>query len=259
MLRLSKVNKYYRVGTHSLHVLRDIDVEVADGEFVAIMGASGSGKSTMLNILGILDEYDSGEYWLGDTLIRSLSESRSAYYRNRYIGFVFQSFNLLPFKTALENVALPLYYQGVSRRKRNQIAMHFLDRVGLRDWAEHLPSEMSGGQKQRVAIARALIGKPRLILADEPTGALDSETSKQIMDLLSEIHQTGITVLVVTHDPEVAIRTQRTIRLRDGKVMLEHEASLSNPRIPLADSSLSNPRLPVTTDVLVEAPPKVES
>jgi putative ABC transport system ATP-binding protein len=232
VLRLSKVNKYYKVGTHSLHVLRDIDVEVADGEFVAIMGASGSGKSTMLNILGILDEYDSGEYWLGDTLIRDLSERRAAYYRNRFIGFVFQSFNLLPFKTALENVALPLYYQGVSRRKRNGIAMQYLERVGLRDWAEHLPSEMSGGQKQRVAIARSLIGKPRLILADEPTGALDSETSKQIMDLMTEINQSGITVLVVTHDPEVASRTQRTIKLRDGKVMTEADlASLSNPKL----------------------------
>jgi len=235
VLRLSKVNKYYQVGTHSLHVLRDIDVEVADGELVAIMGASGSGKSTMLNILGILDEYDSGEYWLGDTLIRDLSERRSAYYRNRYIGFVFQSFNLLPFKTALENVALPLYYQGVSRRKRNAIAMQYLDRVGLADWAEHLPSEMSGGQKQRIAIARSLIGKPRLILADEPTGALDSETSRQIMDLMTEINQTGITVLVVTHDPEVASRTRRTIRLHDGKVMTDADmAALSNPRMQAA-------------------------
>jgi putative ABC transport system ATP-binding protein len=236
MLRLSKVNKYYRVGTHSLHVLRDIDVEVEDGEFVAIMGASGSGKSTLLNILGILDEYESGEYWLGDVLIRKLSESRAAHYRNRYIGFVFQSFNLLPFKTALENVALPLYYQGVTRRKRNQIAMQYLERVGLRDWADHLPSEMSGGQKQRVAIARALIGKPRLILADEPTGALDSETSRQIMDLLSEINQTGITVLVVTHDAEVAARTQRTIRLRDGKVQGADTAGASNPGIAVAQA-----------------------
>ena len=236
MLRLSKVNKYYQVGAHSLHVLRDVDFEVEDGEFVAIMGASGSGKSTLLNILGILDDYDSGEYWLGDTKIKSLSETKSANYRNRFIGFIFQSFNLLPFKTALENVALPLYYQGVTRRKRNQIAAQYLERVGLRDWADHLPSEMSGGQKQRVAIARALIGKPRLILADEPTGALDSETSKQIMDLLSEIHRTGITVLVVTHDSEVAARTQRTIRLRDGKVVSAHEAaaSLSNPGIPAA-------------------------
>src|SRR5665647_1396245 len=177
MLRLSKVNKYYQVGTHALHVLRDVDFEVADGEFVAIMGASGSGESTLLNILGILDDYVSGEYWLADTKISHLSESKAANYRNRFIGFVFQSFNLLPFKTALENVALPLYYQGITRRKRNQIAAQYLDRVGLRDWADHLPSEMSGGQKQRVAIARALIGKPRLILADEPTGALDSETS----------------------------------------------------------------------------------
>jgi putative ABC transport system ATP-binding protein len=234
LLRLDKVNKYYRVGTHSLHVLRDIELEVADGEFVAIMGASGSGKSTLLNILGILDDYDSGEYWLGDTMIRNLSEKKSANYRNRFIGFVFQSFNLLPFKTALENVALPLYYQGITRRKRNQVAAQYLERVGLRDWAEHTPSEMSGGQKQRVAIARALIAKPRLILADEPTGALDSETSKQIMDLLSEIHRSGITVLVVTHDPEVAARTQRTIRLKDGKVMSQNEilASVSHPELP---------------------------
>jgi putative ABC transport system ATP-binding protein len=238
VLRLARVNKYYRVGTHSLHVLRDIELEVADGEFVAIMGASGSGKSTLLNILGILDDYDSGEYWLGDTLIRDLTERKSANYRNRFIGFVFQSFNLLPFKTALENVALPLYYQGITRRKRNQIAAQYLERVGLRDWAEHTPSEMSGGQKQRVAIARALISKPRLILADEPTGALDSETSTQIMDLLSEIHRSGITVLVVTHDSEVAARTQRTIRLKDGKVMTPHEllASASNTGIAAVTS-----------------------
>jgi putative ABC transport system ATP-binding protein len=232
VLRLNKVNKYYQVGAHSLHVLRDVELEVSDGELVAIMGASGSGKSTLLNILGILDDYDSGEYWLGDTLIRKLSEAKAASYRNRFIGFVFQSFNLLPFKTALENVALPLYYQGITRRKRNQIAMQYLDRVGLRDWADHLPSEMSGGQKQRVAIARALIGKPRLILADEPTGALDSETSQQIMDLLVEINQTGITVLVVTHDPDVAGRTQRTIRLRDGKILSAHEAGASHPGMP---------------------------
>ena len=231
MLRLSKVNKYYHVGEHSLHVLRDIDFEVNDGEFVAIMGASGSGKSTLLNILGILDDYDAGEYWLGDTLIRNLTESKAASYRNRFLGFVFQSFNLLPFKTALENVALPLYYQGISRRKRNQIAVQYLERVGLRDWAEHTPSEMSGGQKQRVAIARALIGKPRLILADEPTGALDSETSKQIMNLLSEIHRSGITVLVVTHDSEVAARTQRTIRLKDGKVVDGEHARDSFPQM----------------------------
>src|SRR5262245_5256709 len=228
MLRLEKVNKYYRVGTHSLHALHDVDLTVDDGEFISIMGASGSGKSTLLNILGILDDYDSGEYWLGDTLIQSLSERRAADYRNRFIGFVFQSFNLLQFKTALENVALPLYYQGVTRRKRNQIAAQYLERVGLRDWAEHRPSEMSGGQKQRVAIARALIGKPRLILADEPTGALDSETSQQIMDLLSEINAGGITILVVTHDPEVAARTRRTIRLKDGMVVNPQEVSASH-------------------------------
>jgi putative ABC transport system ATP-binding protein len=182
------------------------------------MGASGSGKSTLLNILGILDDYDSGEYTLGDTLIRNLSEAKAAEYRNRYIGFVFQSFNLLPFKTALENVALPLYYQGISRRKRNATAAKYLERVGLLDWRDHTPAEMSGGQKQRVAIARALIANPQLILADEPTGALDSETSGQIMDLLKDVNSSGITVLIVTHDPEVAARTHRTIRLRDGKV-----------------------------------------
>ena len=224
MLSLRKINKYYQVGAHALHVLRDVDFEVAEGEFVAIMGASGSGKSTLLNVLGILDEYDSGEYLLDDTLIKNLSESKAAYYRNRFIGFVFQSFNLLPFKTALENVALPLYYQKIPRRKRNRIAMQYLEKVGLADWAEHVPAEMSGGQKQRVAIARALIGKPRLILADEPTGALDTETSQQIMDLLTEINREGITILMVTHEHDVAARAQRTIRLRDGKVVgEEHE------------------------------------
>ncbi|KAB2910895.1 MAG: ABC transporter ATP-binding protein [Kofleriaceae bacterium] len=218
MLRLKGINKYYQVGSHRLHVLRDVDAEVGDGELVAIMGASGSGKSTMLNILGILDGYDSGEYWLGDTLVRDLSETQAARYRNRFIGFVFQSFNLLPFKTAVENVALPLYYQGVSRRTRNRTAMQYLERVGLAEWAEHRPSEMSGGQKQRVAIARALIAKPKIILADEPTGALDSATSQQIMDLLAEIHASGITVIVVTHEADIAARAQRVIRLRDGKV-----------------------------------------
>ncbi len=219
VLRLSKLNKYYKVGAHSLHVLRDVDLEIAEGEMVAIMGSSGSGKSTLLNILGILDDYDSGEYWLGDTLIKNLSETKSANYRNRFLGFVFQSFNLLPFKTAMENVALPLYYQGVNRRRRNQTAMQYLERVGLADWADHTPAEMSGGQKQRVAIARALIGKPRMILADEPTGALDSATSASIMELMAEINRSGITVLIVTHDAEVAAKTPRTIRIHDGKIV----------------------------------------
>ncbi|MCG8418306.1 MAG: ABC transporter ATP-binding protein [Proteobacteria bacterium] len=218
MIRLTKINKSYRIGQHALHVLRDVDLHIKAGEMVSIMGSSGSGKSTLLNILGILDQYDSGDYYLDETPIRALSERKAAMYRNRFIGFVFQSFNLLPFKNALENVAVPLYYQGVSRRKRNRIATSYLDRVGLADWAEHLPSEMSGGQKQRVAIARALVARPRVILADEPTGALDSETSYQIMQILEEVNQSGITVVVVTHEHDIAERTHRIIRLHDGRV-----------------------------------------
>ena len=218
MIRLEKVNKSYQVGKGRLHVLKNVDLEIKAGEMVSIMGSSGSGKSTLLNILGILDDYDSGRYELAGESIQNLSESKAANFRNRLIGFVFQSFNLINFKSAVENVALPLYYQGVSRRKRNKRALEYLDRVGLADWAGHLPSEMSGGQKQRVAVARALIGNPQLLLADEPTGALDSKTSHELMDLLTEINSDGMTVVVVTHEPDIAARTKRNIRLVDGAV-----------------------------------------
>ena len=218
MIELSKLNKSYHLGDSALHVLRDLDLTVEKGEMVAIMGSSGSGKSTLLNILGILDDYDSGSYTLDGVLIRDLSEHRAAIYRNRYIGFVFQSFNLLPFKTAVENVALPLFYQKVPRKQRNAAALDYLERVGLGDWAEHLPSELSGGQKQRVAVARALIAKPRVLLADEPTGALDSKTSDQLMGLLTEVNESGVTVVIVTHEPDIAARCRRTVRLVDGEV-----------------------------------------
>ena len=219
MIQLKGINKSYKVGKHDLQVLKNVDLHIKAGEMVSIMGSSGSGKSTLLNILGILDTYDSGEYLLNNELILDMSETKAAKYRNKMIGFIFQSFNLITFKNAMENVALPLYYQGVSRSKRNKLALEYLDRVGLKEWAEHMPSEMSGGQKQRVAIARALISKPKIILADEPTGALDSKTSDDVMKILREINQEGITIIIVTHEHEIADLTDRHIVLKDGEVM----------------------------------------
>ena len=230
MIHLRDINKTYQ-GAQPLHVLKGINLDIAKGEFVSIMGSSGSGKSTLLNILGILDNYDSGEYRLADTLIKDLSERRAAEYRNRMIGFIFQSFNLISFKTAVENVELPLFYQGVGRKQRRRMAMEYLDRLGLADWAEHYPNEMSGGQKQRVAIARALITKPKIVLADEPTGALDSKTSVEVMTLLKRLNaDEGITIVVVTHESGVANETNKIVHIKDGlieriEMNLDHNAS----------------------------------
>ena len=230
LIELKNVNKTYDNG-QPLHVLKGIDLGIEKGEFVSIMGASGSGKSTLLNILGILDNYDTGEYWLDGKLIKDLSEHQAADYRNRMIGFIFQSFNLIGFKTAVENVELPLFYQGVSRHKRHTLAMEYLERLGLKDWAKHYPNEMSGGQKQRVAIARALITHPQIILADEPTGALDSKTSVEVMELLGQLNrEEGVTLIVVTHESGVANCTDKIIHIKDGiigeiEMNAQHNAS----------------------------------
>jgi len=223
MIKLNNIHKSYVMGTNSLHVLKGIDLQIEQGDFVSIMGSSGSGKSTLLNILGMLDNYDEGTYHLSGNLIQNMSEKKAAKYRNDMVGFVFQSFNLISFKNAMENVALPLYYKGVPRKKRNQIALDYLERLGLKEWAEHMPNEMSGGQKQRVAIARALISQPKIILADEPTGNLDSKTSVDIMRLFNEIHTKGNTIILVTHEEDIALHAHRIVRLRDGKIEADYK------------------------------------
>tara|TARA_B110001452_G_scaffold217713_1_gene189302 strand:+ start:277 stop:966 length:690 start_codon:yes stop_codon:yes gene_type:complete len=229
MLEIKNLNKSYKMGDSSLHVLKGIDLYAKSGEMVAIMGSSGSGKSTLLNIIGILDEADSGDYILDGVEIKNLNEKKAANYRNQFLGFVFQSFNLINYKNAMENVALPLYYQGLKRKERQEKAMFHLEKVGLADWAKHLPSELSGGQKQRVAIARALASEPKLLLADEPTGALDTTTSSEIMQFLQQLNDEGKTILLVTHEEDIAQMCKRIVRLRDGVII--EDAKIKQVRV----------------------------
>ncbi|HER40148.1 MAG TPA: ABC transporter ATP-binding protein [Salinimicrobium catena] len=219
MIEIKDLHKSYRTGGSSLHVLKGINFSVAEGELVSIMGSSGSGKSTLLNILGMLDEADEGSYTLDGVPIKNLNETVAARYRNKFLGFIFQSFNLISYKSALDNVALPLYYQGVKRKERMERAMSYLEKVGLKDWSSHLPNELSGGQKQRVAIARALASDPKVLLADEPTGALDSKTSYEVMDLIQAINEEGRTILIVTHEHDIAQMTKRIVNLKDGVII----------------------------------------
>ena len=219
MINIENLHKSYKMGKNTLHVLKGIDFKVDEGELVAIMGSSGSGKSTLLNIVGMLDLLDEGQYSLDDVIIKDLDETKAARYRNKFLGFVFQSFNLINYKNALENVSLPLYYQGIKRKERQEVALSYLERVGLKDWATHLPSELSGGQKQRVAIARAMAARPKVLLADEPTGALDTTTSYEVMDLIQKINEEGKTILVVTHEEDIAKMCKRIVRLKDGVIV----------------------------------------